>query len=309
MVPRKARSQSSTGKGQQGTSNLSQHALEDEPVQEAEAATVVPEVVEELTEEELVDRQHLELKVERAFVEAGKALRELRDRRLYRDIYRTFEVYCRVRFGFTYRYGNQLIAGSLVIENLETVKNRSQNQSEQMGTIRSQILPTKLEQVKPLTSIEPEEQWKIWQQAVETAGGKVPSGRIVKGIVERLKEKPLSQLSITYKRGDTFTLRGLTGAERRYNGCWAIAREILEFSLKVETHDAMLLVKPDNLQPIDDREVRRQLPALLKRIKRLQKRELDRGALAVLESLGKQTYLTEVEEGLLSWLENFYGVG
>ena len=41
------------------------------------------EVVKELSEDEAKDRHHLELKVERAFVEAGKALSELRDRRLY----------------------------------------------------------------------------------------------------------------------------------------------------------------------------------------------------------------------------------
>lgn len=99
----------------------------------------------------------------------------------------------------------------------------------------------------------------------------------------------------------------MLGAERRYNGCWAVAREILEFSLKVETHDAMLLVKSDNLDLIDDRAVHRQLSALLKRIQRLRKFELDRGAIGVMELLGKQTYLTEVEEKLLKVLENHYG--
>ncbi|QFS52529.1 Benzoyl-CoA reductase/2-hydroxyglutaryl-CoA dehydratase subunit, BcrC/BadD/HgdB [Nostoc sphaeroides CCNUC1] len=47
--------------------------------------------VPELTEEEQRDRLHLERRVERAFSEAGKALAELRDRRLYRSTYSTFE--------------------------------------------------------------------------------------------------------------------------------------------------------------------------------------------------------------------------
>ncbi len=71
----------------------------------------------------------------------------------------------------------------------------------------------------------------------------------------------------------------------------------------------MLLVKPENLNPTDDREIHRQLPALLKRIKRLRKRELDRGAEVILESLGKRMYLTVLEEELLTWLENYYQVG
>jgi hypothetical protein len=59
--------------------------------------------VPELTEEEERDRLHLERKVERAFYEAGKALMELRDRRLYRSTHKTFEEYCRDRFGHSRR--------------------------------------------------------------------------------------------------------------------------------------------------------------------------------------------------------------
>jgi hypothetical protein len=55
-----------------------------------------------LTEEEQRDHLHLERKVERAFFEAGRALTELRDRRLYRSTHRTFEKYCRDRFGYSH---------------------------------------------------------------------------------------------------------------------------------------------------------------------------------------------------------------
>jgi len=158
-----------------------------------------------------------------------------------------------------------------------------------MGTLGSH-LSTSERQVRPLTNLKPDEQREIWQQAVETVGGKVPTARIVKNIVDHLKEKPLSQIPLSYKRNDAFILQGLSGAERRYNGYWAIAREVLEFSLIVETHDGSLQVRPDNLEPIDDRAVRRQLAALLKRIQKLRKCALDRGAIGVLGLLGKQTY-------------------
>jgi len=148
----------------------------------------------------------------------------------------------------------------------------------------------------------------VFLEPVIQNSSRVPSGRIVKSIVERLKEKPLPQLTLSYKRNDAFIPQGLSGAERRYNGYWAIAREVLEFSLIVETHDGSLQVSPDNLEPIDDRAVRRQLAALLKRIQRLRKCELDRGAIGVLGLLGKQTYLTEVEERLLHVLEDYYGI-
>ncbi|WP_292861103.1 hypothetical protein [Nostoc sp. LPT] len=50
-----------------------------------------------MTEEEQCDRLHLERKVEKAVFEAGKALMELRDRRLYRSTHHPFEEYCRDR--------------------------------------------------------------------------------------------------------------------------------------------------------------------------------------------------------------------
>lgn len=100
------------------------------------------EVVEELTQDQLADRHRLELKVERAFVEAGKALAELRDRRLYRSTHKTFEEYCREPFSFTHRHVNYLIAGSQVVENLQTGTNGSQTKNTHLGTIGSQILAT-----------------------------------------------------------------------------------------------------------------------------------------------------------------------
>ncbi|WP_193372261.1 hypothetical protein [Nostoc punctiforme] len=74
-----------------------------------------------MTKEEERDRLHLERKVERAFFEAGKALAELRDRRLYRSSHRTFKDYCRDRFGHSRQKSNYLIAAADVYENLTTI--------------------------------------------------------------------------------------------------------------------------------------------------------------------------------------------
>lgn len=56
-----------------------------------EAQSVAVEVSSELTQDEERERHRLELRVERAFYEAGVALRRLRDKRLYRSTHRTFE--------------------------------------------------------------------------------------------------------------------------------------------------------------------------------------------------------------------------
>ena len=63
-------------------------------------------------------------------------------------------------------------------------------------------------------------------------------------------------------------------------------------------------MKPDNLNSIDLPDVRRQLPQTLKRIKKLRNIEiLDRGAKNILKDLGRQIYLTDLENKLLSFLE------
>ena len=96
-----------------------------------------------MTADEQRDRLHLERKVEWAFFEAGKALAELRDRRLYRSTHRTFEEYCKDRFSYTHRHVNYLIAASLVVDNIIMGTNCSQNEkSGEAETNRSQILPT-----------------------------------------------------------------------------------------------------------------------------------------------------------------------
>jgi len=59
---------------------------------------------EELSPDEESERLRLERKVERAFYEAGLALRELRERRLYRSTHQNFESYVQDRFGFKRRH-------------------------------------------------------------------------------------------------------------------------------------------------------------------------------------------------------------
>ena len=251
--------------------------------------------IEELTEDEEKERHRLELKVERAFYEAGTALRQLRDGRFYRSTHKTFEAYCRDRFGFTRRRPYQLIDAANVMENL--------------CTIGTQILPSSERQIRDLIELDPKEQCKVWQQAVEQADGKVPTGRIVKGIVEQLKEKPLIKASDFCSVGDAFILTRLEGAERKYNGCWAIASDLRDFTVVVDVYDGDIAVKPENLNPIDLPDVRHQLPQTLKRIKRLRRVSLlDRGAYYVLEGLGRQIYLTDLEEKLLSFLEQEYRI-
>ncbi len=70
---------------------------------------------------ELVDQARLaelEAVVDRGlqtFYEVGSALLEIREQRLYRQSHKTFEWYCRERFGFSDSRGRQLIAAARTV--------------------------------------------------------------------------------------------------------------------------------------------------------------------------------------------------
>ncbi|MHC5862156.1 hypothetical protein [Nostoc sp.] len=190
--------------------------------------TVTAAEVEELSETEERDRLHLERRVERAFFEAGKALTELRDRRLYRSTHKTFEEYCRDRFGHSRQQSNYLIAAAGIYENLTTIG--CQNvENQNLTTNGSQILPTSERQVRSMTKLEPQEQHEAWLKAVELAGGKVPTGRIVKDVVQKIMER--TKVPNTYQLGEVCQILVKDNPELRgKGGCWAIVSAVNDFS-------------------------------------------------------------------------------
>lgn len=120
----------------------------------------------------------LETVIERGlntFVDVGTALLEIRDSRLYRTAFDTFEDYCRQRWGMVASRARQLIAAAEVAGNLESVTNVT-------------LFPATESQARPLVQLEPEEQRIVWQQAVESApNGKVTAAH-VQSVVDEYRE-------------------------------------------------------------------------------------------------------------------------
>ena len=270
------------------------------------SATITVSAVEvpELTEQEISDRLNLERKVERAFFEAGKALTELRDRRLYRSTHKTFEDYCRDRFGHSRQQSNYLIAAAGVYENLTTIG--CQNvANENLTTNGSQILPTSERQVRPMTKLEPQEQQEVWLRAVELAGGKVPTGRIVKDVVQRIMER--TKVPNTYQLGEVCQILSKDNPELRgKGGCWAIVSAVNNFSCSVRVWDGEYAVglqhlKSFNYLPQECEQMR----VICDRINQVYSSGLEESVQRFLESLGKlnRAYLTALEEKLLSLVE------
>jgi hypothetical protein len=255
------------------------------------AAVEVPE----LTEQEQSDRLHLERRVERAFFEAGKALTELRDRRLYRSTHKTFEDYCRERFGFSRRQPYHLIEAAVIFDNLVEKCERSVH-----------ILPTNEWQIRPLSKLDPDIQPEAWEQAVESAKGKVPSHRIVKDAVQRIMER--TQVPNTYQLGEVCQILAKDNPELRgKGGCWGIVSQVNEFSCTVRMWDGEHTVGLQHLKSYEYLpEECEQMQLISDRINRVYSSGLEESVQKFLESLGKlnRAYLMDLEEKVLSLLES-----
>ena len=132
-----------------------------------------------LTDAEALELSSLEATVERslkAFWEIGQALRQIRDRRLYRQDFSTFEDYCTNRWEMSRRSAYQLIEAATVYENVRH---------------GAQILPANERQVRPLTALPSQEQPRAWAQAVSTA----PNGKLTAFHVARVVEEHQKKIS------------------------------------------------------------------------------------------------------------------
>lgn len=118
---------------------------------------------------------HLETVIERGlqtFINVESALLEIRDNKLYKPNYKTFQLYCRERWTMTVRRSYQLMDAAKVVENVNNC---------------SQTPPTSESQVRPLTGLPQKAQRKVWKKAVQSANGMHPTARQVMAARERAK--------------------------------------------------------------------------------------------------------------------------
>jgi hypothetical protein len=127
----------------------------------------------ELTNTEQTALSNLKSVIEKGlntFVDVGEALLTIRDERLYRQEYRTFEEYCNRRWNFNDRRATQLIQASQAIKNLSTIVDK---------------LPINEAQTRPLVTLTSQEQVDVWQEAVASA----PDGNITARHVQQVVDE------------------------------------------------------------------------------------------------------------------------
>ena len=251
----------------------------------------------DLTEEEQIERKDLETKVSCAFFQAGRALQTLRDKRLYRNTHESFEEYCRDCFGHSRQRANYLICGAQIYEILT------------MSCC--QVLPANEYQVRSLAILEPTKQAIAWNQAVENAEGKVPSSRLVREVVEKMKDKPKVNI---FEVGEVVGIIAKDHPQlRRRNGCWAIVTMVYQFSCDLQFWNGIVTLIPvEYLKELGYTELEcLEVGKLCDRLKRLSEgHDLEETAYGFLRLLGKlsRPFLSPLEEKMLTMLENDYGL-
>jgi hypothetical protein len=133
-----------------------------------------------------------------SFVEVGTALLEIRDERLYRDEYATFEEYCRQRWGWGRNYVNKQIAAAEVIRNLGTNVPIPQNEA----------------QARELAPLSAEQQQLAWAAAVKLAANGKPTARQIAAVVGSMSPRAPSPEEALHEYFDQ------TGCPQFYDLLW-----------------------------------------------------------------------------------------
>jgi hypothetical protein len=125
------------------------------------------------------------------FYEVGKALNEIRESKLYKENYKTFDDYCRERWGMSKTHANRYIIASDVADNLTPIGAKIETES----------------QARELSKADPEQQAEIYRSVIEKTNGR-PTAKAIK---EEIAEAEIVELPpITYNIEYNIKCTGIT---------------------------------------------------------------------------------------------------
>jgi hypothetical protein len=114
--------------------------------------------------------QELEVLIHGSRLRTGEALVEIRDDRLYRDEYSSFDAYCKERWGHNRAWADRLISSVKSIADLEK---KADEQSDPIGS----TFPLNESQTRALRGLTPDQQIQVMRE-VSTSGKKVTAALI-----------------------------------------------------------------------------------------------------------------------------------
>lgn len=138
-----------------------------------------------------------------SFIEVGNALIAIRDKRLYRATYGTFEQYCHDRWRIERRRAYQLMDAAGVVSNLtDDVKTFSHSESH----------------VAPFAKLPPEERREAFEEGIKTApNGKVTTAHMQKAAAKFAKPSPLKDRAEIKPLRQTSSLPAVEPTSPHYN--------------------------------------------------------------------------------------------
>jgi len=118
----------------------------------------------------------------RGVLDVGLAFARIRDGRLYRVDFKRLQDYCQSKWQYGRDYVDRVISAALVTTRLLTA---------------CQQKPQHEAQVRPLVGLTPEQAQQAWEHAIEAAGGRKITSRLVRNALKELqfgkKPAPVAQ--------------------------------------------------------------------------------------------------------------------
>lgn len=113
-----------------------------------------------------------------SFFKVGFALQEIRDGRLYRETYSSFDEYLKNRWGFARDYASKLIMAAVAGEKLSTVVDSSNGKIE--------VTPLRETQVRVIKNLPEADRLTVWRKGVELSGGTQPTERTLRELAREI---------------------------------------------------------------------------------------------------------------------------
>lgn len=131
------------------------------------------ESVFDIEERELRESEDIIERGLQHFLEVGRELMRIRDARLYRTTYPSFEDYLRIRWpDISKRHADRVISATKVVENLGPIGPR---------------LPLTEGQARPLAPLSPDDQIDVWERVLEKAGSRQITAKLVEQTVAEIQ--------------------------------------------------------------------------------------------------------------------------
>lgn len=119
-----------------------------------------------------------------SFTEVAGALTYIREHRLYRSEYASFQQYCEKRWGFTRRWADELIAAAGIVSEISTSHHSDPKSIEDIkdASAKTVIL---------LKKVKPQNRAKVIARAAQKSNGRPITPTVMKEAVASFKHKPV----------------------------------------------------------------------------------------------------------------------